>query len=289
MLESWTQGMESLMQRARTTSSDIDRSEKMPVQTQELAVAGRLVAGIADKIWNPLAAIKTTAFAMRVSLPPGDPMRVDCDVISEEVDQVERSIQRFLDFARPPEPAFAPICLTQPIADAVALLARRAQGRGVQIEIHAKPDLVVQADRRQIEQVFVNLILNALQAMPAGGRITITARRKTDRDETEKRGNGETGKESLPNSPPLPFSGSGEGDGKWAEVEVSDTGQGIPEGLEGRIFEPFVTGREGGTGLGLAIVQNILERHDGRIAARNRPEGGASFSVTLPLREESKA
>jgi signal transduction histidine kinase len=74
----------------------------------------------------------------------------------------------------------------------------------------------------------------------------------------------------------------------WAEVEMADTGRGIPEKLMDRIFEPFVTGREGGTGLGLAVVRKIVEQHGGRITARNRPEGGALFTFAFPLKEEDE-
>ena len=86
---------------------------------------------------------------------------------------------------------------------------------------------------------------------------------------------------------PAPPSPSGKGDG-WAEVEVADTGYGIPEELLGRIFEPFVTGRERGTGLGLSIVRKVVEQHGGRIAAQNRPEGGAAFTILFPLEEDNR-
>ncbi|GEM_PF-609326 len=296
-LESLGQGVESLVQKIRSVSADLAQSERMLIQAEKLAMAGQLATGLAHEIRNPLAAIKTMIFALRADLPPEDPRRVDFDVMSEELNQVDRSIQRLLHFARPPAPVFAPVQMDRPLANAVALLSSKAQSQGVEVEVNADPGVVIRADQRQIEQVFVNLILNALQAMPEGGRISITTQRKTNQDETlsssplpetEKRGSGETGKESLSDSPALPLSGSGKGDGRWAEVEVADTGYGIPEDLLGRIFEPFVTGRERGTGLGLSIVRKVVEQHGGRIAAQNRPEGGAAFTILFPLEEDNR-
>lgn len=270
-LESLGQGVESLMQKIKSVSADLARSEKMLVQAEKLAVAGQFAAGIAHEIRNPLTAIKTMIFALCADLPPGDSRRVDFDVVSGELDQMERSLQRLLDFTRPQEPAFAPVRLDRPLANAVTLLASKAQSQGVQVEVNPDPGIVIQADQRQMEQVFVNLMLNALQAMPEGGKIRIKA--------------GVRGQGSGDGEAPTPDTRSPEV-GRWVEVEVADTGYGIPEELLGRIFEPFVTGRERGTGLGLAIVRKVVEQHGGRIVAQNRPEGGAMFTVALPLKED---
>jgi signal transduction histidine kinase len=297
-LESLGQGVESLVQKIRSVSADLAQSERMLIQAEKLAMAGQLATGLAHEIRNPLAAIKTMIFALREDLPPDDPRRVDFDVMSGELDQVDRSIQRLLHFARPPNPVFAPVRLDRPLTHAAALLASKAQSQGVQVEVSADPDIVIRADQRQLEQVFVNLILNALQAMPEGGMIRIkTEVRDQGSEEAGVRGQGsgvgenksrdKKGGEREVATTPDPRSLE-VGDGRWAEVEVSDTGYGIPEELLERIFEPFVTGRERGTGLGLSIVRKVVEQHGGRIAARNRPEGGAAFTILFPLEEDSR-
>ena len=278
-MESLGKGVESLMEKVQSVSADLARSEEMLVQAGKLAVAGQLAAGIAHEIRNPLTALKTMVFALRSDFSPEDPKAVDFNVMSEELEQMERSIQRLLDFARPPEPAFAPVLLHQAVANAQILLSSQVRSQGAQVETHVDPDIVVQADQRLIEQVFVNLILNALQAMPDGGKLSVTARQKTGEGEWEHR---RGGKSPIPPFPRSPSPG-------WVEVEVVDAGIGIPEGLIDRIFDPFATGREGGTGLGLAIVRKVVEQHGGQITARNRPEGGAVFTVILPLRQESEA
>ena len=309
-LESLGQGVESLVQKIKSVSADLAQSERMLIQAEKLAMAGQLATGLAHEIRNPLAAIKTMIFALRADLPPEDPRRVDFDVMSGELDQVDRSIQRLLHFARPPDPVFAPVRLDRPLTHAAALLASKSQSQGVQIEVNADPGVIIRADQRQIEQVFVNLILNALQAMPEGGRISITTRKQKAEGESQtppptpppsfdfaqdRQGEGRrpsppdplSQKRERERDMPAPPSPSGKGDG-WAEVEVADTGYGIPEELLGRIFEPFVTGRERGTGLGLSIVRKVVEQHGGRIAAQNRPEGGAAFTILFPLEEDNR-
>jgi signal transduction histidine kinase len=232
----------------------------MLAQAEKLAAAGQLAAGIAHEIRNPLAAVKTIVFALQSELAPGDARRADFEIMGEEIEQMERAIQRFLDFARPQEPVFALVSMRQALANAAALLSRQAQEQGVELAVRAETDLVVRADRRQLEQVFVNLMLNALQVMPDGGRLSAVLRQ-----DHRPAGGGERG--------------------EWVEAEIADTGPGIPEPLLARIFDPFVTGRAGGVGLGLAIVRQIVGQHQGRISVRNQPAGGAAFTLRLPAME----
>ena len=140
-------------------------------------------------------------FAMRADIPPEDPRCADFDVVNEEVDRMERSVQRFLDYTWPPDPIFAPVSLGQIVASAMGLLVRKAQDQGVQIEAGVDLDVMILADQRQIEQVFVNLALNALPATSGGGRSSIAGK-------DGKAGGGE------------------EGPGRVG-VEVTDTGGGF--------------------------------------------------------------
>jgi len=255
-----------------------------PVAVENLVEIKQLAAGIAQELWNPLAVIKTMMFAMRADVSPEDPRCLDFDVINEEVDHMENSIQKFLDYTGPTDPVFAPVRLDQVVSNALSLLNHKAQRLGVHIETQMNLDVMILADQRQIEQVFVNLALNALYAMPEGGKLSLVTKIEhvfvnlaldvqpitPGADKTNanaKNGKTDAQQEGQDN----------------VGVEVSDTGQGLPPDLVERIFEPFVIEKGG---LELAIVQQIVERHGGKVAAYNRPEGGATFTVTLPIISE---
>lgn len=258
-----------------------------PAQLERLATMRQLAAGVAHEIWNPLAVIKTMMFAMRADIRPEDPRCADFDVINKEVERMEQSIQRFLDYTWPPDPILAPVSLGQIVANAMELLGKKTEGQGVQVVVNVDRTLMILADQGQIEQVFVNLALNALQAMPEGGRLSIEAKPEQvfvnlalNAEPVTSRGPkaGEAETETAPGRE------REEGSGRVG-VEMADTGIGIREETVGRVFEPFVDERGDGVGLGLAIVQQIVERHGGQIAAHNRPEGGALFTIMLPLAE----
>lgn len=250
-----------------------------PVSVAGLVEIKQLAAGIAHELWNPLAVIKTMMFAMRADVSPEDPRCLDFDVINKEVDHMEHSIQQFLDYTGPTDPVFIPVHLGQIISNSLSLLTHKAQRLGVLIETQMNLDVMILADQKQIEQVFVNLALNALHAMPEGGKLSLVAKIEhvfinlaldiqpitSQADKiTTKNGKTKAQQEGQDN----------------VGVAVTDTGPGIPSDLVERIFEPFLV--EGG-GLELAIVQQIVERHGGKVAAHNRPEGGATFTVTLPI------
>lgn len=272
---------------------DIPFVNTNPVQFEKPSVIKQFAAGMAHEIWNPLTVIKTMVFAMRADIPPEDPKCADFDIINKEIDRMERSIQQVLDYTWPSDPIFVPVRLGQIVTNAIDRLVRKAQSQGVQIETHVDLEVMILADQRQIEQVFVNLGLNALQAMPTGGKLSIEAKTEQvfvnlalnvlpataagaklelaarDVKPGEKDAKTEPGR-------------NGDKEPGKVGVEVGDTGKGIPEDLIDRIFEPFVVEGREGVGLSLAIVQQIVERHGGRIAAHNSPEGGATFTVILP-------
>jgi signal transduction histidine kinase len=252
-----------------------------PVPGGNLVEVRQLAAGIAHELWNPLAVIKTMMFAMRADISPEDPRCLDFDVINEEVDHMEHSIQRFLDYTWPTDPVFAPILLGQVVSNAMSLLMHKAQSLGVQIETQMNHDVMILADQKQIEQVFVNLALNALHAMPEGGKLSIVTHIEQIFVNLALDAHPITTKANKINA----MSQNGKTDAQpegqdKVGVAVTDTGQGMPPDLVARIFEPFVI--DGG-GLGLAIVQQIVERHGGKVAAVNRPEGGTTITVTLPI------
>ncbi len=228
---------------ARGLARSIHRSE-------QLAAVGQLAAGVAHEVRNPLTSIKMLV-EVALRRPEGKGLtREDLQVIHAEVKRLEGTAQGFLDFARPPRLQRAPCDLRAVVAASADLVRARARQQGVTLDVR-QPDapLTADVDRGQITTVLVNLFLNALDAMPRGGRLEVIA----------------------------------VADGGAALLRVADTGPGLAPAVVPRLFTPFVSTKPTGTGLGLSISRRILEEHGGAIGAGNRPEGGAVFTVTLPL------
>jgi two-component system, NtrC family, sensor histidine kinase HydH len=212
-----------------------------------MAAVGQLAAGVAHEIRNPLTAIKMLVqTGMEDGRLPADDLRV----IEAEVRRMERALQTFLDFARPAKAERRPTDLAPVVQGVVGLVRGRAEKQRVAVRVELPPGgVTVTADEEQLRQVFVNLCLNALDAMPTGGTLILTVRTANPRQ---------------------------------AQVEVSDTGPGIPKAVLPRLFEPFVSSKDTGLGLGLVISERSVRDHAGTIGAANRVGGGASFFVTLP-------
>jgi two-component system sensor histidine kinase HydH len=219
-------------------------------RSEQLAAAGQLAAGVAHEVRNPLTSIK---MLVEVALRRPDSKsltREDLEVIHGEVKRLEGTVQNFLDFARPPRLQRAPCDLRLVVAQSVDLVRARARQQGVSVDVKVPGEaLGADVDRGQIRTVLVNLFLNALDAMPYGGRLEVSA--------------GATAGGAI--------------------VRVADTGPGIAPAVAGRLFTPFVSTKPTGTGLGLSVSRRVLEEHGGALRADNRPEGGAVFTMTLPL------
>lgn len=248
---------EDLLAQVRGLLEGIDRvieerqqREREVLRADQLAMVGQIAAGVAHELRNPLTSVKlliqtNLREAGRQGLPTDD-----LEIIEQEIRRMEKSLQRFLDFARPPRPERRPISLSLLVERTLALVDGRARKQHVTLEFTPPPvPVVVEADEDQIQQLLVNLVLNALDAMPDGGRIEIDL--------------------------PPRFDGH-------AELQVRDTGPGIPTDLFPRLFDPFVSTKETGIGLGLAVSHRIAARHGGSLSAVNRPEGGACFVLRLP-------
>ncbi len=221
-------------------------------QADRLATAGRLAAGLAHEVRNPLAAISGSIQLMKEEGMGARPQLLD--IVLREADRLKLVTGQFLDFARPRSATQTQCDLVLLLEETASLLERSCEDpTAVTFAIQKDADRIpVVADPDQVRQVLWNLGLNALQAMPAGGQLTLTARRQA------------------------PGNGAG-----WASVEVTDTGRGIPPGEIDRIFDPFYSTRQGGTGLGLAIARKIIDNLGGRIEVASAEGRGATFRVLL--------
>jgi two-component system sensor histidine kinase HydH len=212
-------------------------------------MVGQIAAGVAHELRNPLTSVKLLVQTnLREATRLGFASE-DLEIIEQEIRRMERTLQRFLDFARPPKPDRRPVSLATLVDQTFALVEGRARRQHVALRfVHPPIPVVAEADEDQVRQLLVNLVLNALDALPDGGEIEVRLE-------------------------------SCEG---FAELHVLDTGPGIPESLFPTLFDPFVSTKETGIGLGLAVSHRIAAGHGGSLSAVNRPEGGAHFLFRLP-------
>ena len=231
---------------------------------ETLAAAGQIAMGLAHEIRNPLGAIRGAVQLMRREL--GDDPRLGeyTDVLFKEVDRVNRIIEMLLDLGRPVTLRPVPLNLHQ-LLERVALLSQElAAVSGVQIQRRYDPSLPpILADEDRLLQVFHNLMRNAIEAMPSGGRLTLISR--------------------LSMNPLFTKVDLGAGQRSMAEVQVVDEGEGIPEAAQAKLFTPFFTTKEKGLGLGLALCHRILEEHRGAIQVTSEPGRGTTVSCFIPI------
>jgi signal transduction histidine kinase len=241
--------------------TDRRRNQTRLIRAGQLAAVGELAGQIAHEVNNPIAIISAKARLLLSDRRPAmsDDIAEDLDKIIHLADRVAGIAQGLLSYCRPSGAAREPLDLRAPIRSALAMARTRAKMAGTRVIEHLPDGLPpVRANVQELEQVFLNLFLNALDAMPRGGRLTV-------------------GIEPEPILLP---------DDKAALlVTVEDTGEGIPETVRERIFEPFFTtkGPGRGTGLGLSICQGLIRSHGGRIGLDHRVGPGTRFSVALPI------
>lgn len=235
--------VEQVVQRLQKQEHDAKRSER-------LAAVGQLAAGVAHEIRNPLTSAILLIETGRKDPAAGGLNDDDLDLILQELYRIEESLQQFLDFARPPKLHRDQCDLREVIRDSIALSRGRLERADIKVKLEI-PDqeFSLTADREQLRQVVLNLILNGIDAMPRGGTLTIRLKKM------------ETG---------------------VFEIVVEDEGTGIAVEIIPRLFEPFATGKDTGLGLGLVLSKRIVEDHGGTIQGWNRPNGGAVFSVRIP-------
>jgi signal transduction histidine kinase len=239
--------------RLSQAAGELERGRRDAERADRLAAAGELAAGIAHELRNPLTSLKLliqTAARKHRDRPLNDKQ---FQILQDEITRMEKTIQSLLDLTRPPKMRRRLHNLCSTLRRSLNLVRSRANQHGVNI-LEGLPNerIMIQGDGEQLHQVFVNLLLNALEAMPDGGTLRIA------------------------------IGGIAEDD-TFCRIKCSDTGIGIPPDIIDRVFDPFVSGKEHGHGLGLAVSRRIVAEHGGTITAANRPEGGALFTVTMPF------
>lgn len=224
-------------------------------RADRLTALGELSAGLAHEIRNPLGSIEGALQILQRSEAPAATRKEFSELAQKEVNRLKGLVSNFLDFARPQAPRRKPTDVVALLESVKVLAEQTAETSGTHIQVLASNDLpTLSLDPDQIKQVLLNLVLNAIQAMPGGGEINLAAERRTNA----------------------------------VEIHIQDQGSGIePEDLE-RIFDPFFTTRAEGTGLGLPIAYRIVSQHGGHIAAQNNAERGMTFTITLPLDPEPR-
>ena len=250
------------IEKARLYERIVDVEEQLR-QNEKLSAIGLLAAEVAHEIRNPLTVMKMLYHSLDLKFPKGDPRAKDAQVMGEKMEHLNKIVEQILDFARTAEPEFLPLKLNELIEELGLLTRHKLIQQNIQLLHRLEPNLpTVMADAAQLEQAFLNLILNAVQAMPDGGQLTIAARA---------------------------FS-SPEGGGKPTHVvvEFQDTGHGMSREQRARAFTSLLkTTKRKGSGLGLAVVGRTIEAHRGRLEIKSSPGRGTTIGITLPLQQGS--
>lgn len=248
----------------KSVSADLERTNAELKETSEglqrserLAALGQLSAGIAHEIRNPLGAIKGAVEIISAELPTGHPKEEFVSIARQEVGRINKLIEEFLRFARPPEPKVSVVNVSELISSAVQLVESYSRRQNIQIYAAcADRTSTIYVDENQMRQVLLNLLLNAVESMPNGGRLRITSR-----------------EDVLTQT---------------MTVEISDTGNGAECGDLDHIFDPFYTTKPHGTGLGLSIAHQLVRNHGGSLTARRNKGAGLTFTLLLPSIDSSK-
>jgi PAS domain S-box-containing protein len=236
---------------SRDITKDINVQKAMMHQ-EKLASVGRLSAGVAHEINNPLTTILTTAMLILEDLDPQDINYQELETITKETLRCRKIVTSLLDFARQSTPSRKPCDINDIANESVVLTNKQAAFKDVSLIFEPAENMpLLQLDKGQIQQSIINLIINAVEATNAGGTITVSTTYKPELE--------------------------------TIEITVSDTGEGISEANLVRIFDPFYTTKDNGNGLGLAITHGIIEQHNGTIDVDSQPGRGATFTIKLPI------
>ena len=242
-----------------TMNEQLEAMQQALIQSERLISMGKLAAGVAHEINNPLTGILSYAEDLMEEIDGSDPRRKDCEVIVREALRCRQIVRNLLDFARQDRPSRIPSYPRKLVETTMDMLGRQASFRNVVFSLEIEDDLpAIEVDPIQIEQVLVNLIVNAQQAMPEGGKIDIRARRSDD--------------------------------GSRVVFSVGDEGIGIPPEIRAHVFDPFFSTKGGMTdGLGLSVCLGIIQRHGGAIDFQSETGKGTTFQFEIPIPQNKQA
>ena len=245
------------IEKARLYERVVDVEEQLR-QTEKLSALGLLAAEVAHEIRNPLTVMKMLYHSLNLRFEPGDPRAKDARIIDEKIEHLNKIVEQILQFARTSEPELKPVNLNQLVDELGLLVRHKLKNQNVQLVRVLEPDLpLVSGDATQLEQAFLNLILNAVEAMPEGGVLTVSTCAVRLRGAVRP---------------------------THVRVEFSDTGTGMSEEQRTRAFTSLLqTTKSKGTGLGLAIVGRITEAHRGKVRIKSRRGKGTIVSLLIPI------
>lgn len=237
---------------------ELQSAQAQLIKSEKLAAIGQIAAGIAHEVNNPIAVIQGNLDLVRETLgPKAKPVRAELKLVDEQIERMRLIVTQLLQYARPGEYAgyVEPIDTEQAITDSLVLVQHLLSRTHITVRRDGRATRRALINRQELQQVLINLIVNAIQAMPAGGTLTLTTRDSGDAPDAQ------------------------------VEIDIADTGPGFPASTDGARFRPFVTTKKEGTGLGLWISRSLVERYGGDIRASNRTDGvtGALLTVTLPV------
>jgi two-component system sensor histidine kinase HydH len=252
-LRTFSQQMEEKIQK---TTADLRRAEAQLVRSEKLAALGQLAAGLAHEIRNPLTSINILIHSLRENVSSDNIHGEDLRVIEEEIDRINEIVDQFLRFAKPAAPLLEKTEVLPIFEETLQLLKPQIKGRKISVQKKFQPLPLITMDREQMKQVVLNLLLNAIQAMPEGGRLGLAARVPEDH--------------------------------QWIRLSIQDSGIGIHREDMSKLFDPFFSTKEGGIGLGLSIAHRIVDQHQGKIEVESVPGEGTCFTIWLPADQTEK-
>ncbi len=237
----------------QAANEELTETQEQLIRSERLAAIGQLAGGVGHELRNPLGAIKNAVYYIKGKLAKSELVEKEprvlefLDIVDDEVNISNKIITDLLGFSRVGKPSVMPTPVRKVVEEA---LARVPIPENVKLNENLGPDSTeIAVDAGQIQQVLINVITNAVQAMPEGGKLTISTRERKD----------------------------------FLELDVTDTGSGISDENKGKIFDPLFTTRAKGIGLGLAVSKSIIDRHGGQIEARSAVGKGTTFTIRLPL------
>ena len=252
-----SRSVHGLIQDYDHTQIELVKSREHLLQAEKMALVGKLAAGMAHSIRNPLTSVKMRLFSLSRTLDLLAPQKEDFDVISEEIRHIDTIVENFLEFSRPPKLKMQKVSPSDVVDMAIKLLKHRLRSYDVAVTLRRRQPLPeIYLDIEQLKEVLVNLVVNACEATEKGGSIVI--------------------QEETGYAEPL---------GRVLVIRLTDDGPGIPEPLREKVLQPFFTTKDEGTGLGLSIAARIVEEHGGWLDLTSDEGKGTTFVITLPLKD----